>query len=94
MSRTTIDSTVFPVHLEDDYGARLCPNVDVCIEYVQEVEFDYGADADGNRGTTLVSYEILDCYLAEGELNKLTIEQVGQVIEEAKRIFHDHPKHF
>jgi hypothetical protein len=60
MSRTYTDRTAYPADLRDADGNELGRQLTVFIDFMVDVDTSYGADADGNRGTTQVDAYILD----------------------------------
>lgn len=57
--------------------------VPVEVVYLKDVDKSYGEDADGQRGTTLVSYEVLDHYIDPCHLRSLTSWQVERLLKDA-----------
>ena len=57
--------------------------VPVGVVYLKDVDKSYGEDADGQRGTTLVSYEVLDHYIDPCHLRSLTSWQVERLLKDA-----------
>lgn len=57
--------------------------VPVEVVYLKDVDKSYGEDADGQRGTTLVSYEVLDHYVDPCHLRSLTGWQVERLLKDA-----------
>jgi len=58
MSATTMNATSLFVDVPDEDGCETGVSILVFLDFIRdEVDFDFGADADGNRGTMLVSYE-------------------------------------
>jgi hypothetical protein len=91
----TTDHSLILVELEDEFGAPIGQTVDVIIEFVREVDCSYGEDADGQRGTTLVSYHLLDAYIIDSQaLRQLTAAQAEEAILIARQRFEEAPKHF
>ena len=75
------------VDVLDSDGYETGRSVGVCIEYRMEGDGSYGEDADGQRGTGLVSYDIIDAW-TDAVLLK---EEEEQVIEAARRQFELEP---
>lgn len=61
--------------------------IPVVVEYVTEIDRNYGADADGNRGTVLMSREILDASIDHEYLAYMTVGDVEYVLDQARFIF-------
>lgn len=79
----THETTLF-IDVTDAEGHALGRTVPVAVEYVTTIDHDYGADADGHRGTRKVEREVLGVCLAHEDLRTLTSAQVEQVMAEAR----------
>jgi hypothetical protein len=66
----------------DAEGHATGQSVPVCLE-VALIPYQYGEDADGNRGETRYEREVLDVYIEPEHLLALTSTQVEQVRQEA-----------
>lgn len=67
-------------------------SIPVQLCYLKDVDRSYGEDADGNRATTLVSYEVLDHYIDPVHLLGLNSWQVERLIKDADTILEQqHP---
>lgn len=76
----------------DVLNAYECPighTVPVEIEYIKDVEKSYGADADGQRGTMLVSIEIIEMAIDQVHLRSLTSAQVERILQDAEAILQE-----
>ncbi len=87
-TRMTLD-----IEVTDDAGFPTGLTVPVTVELLQEVDEDYGSDADGRRGMPRMSYELIDLEIDHDTLKSLTSDEVEQVMNEAKAIFEERTKH-
>jgi hypothetical protein len=71
----------------DEEGETLAQYIPVHITYVALVDHSYGEDADGNRGTVLKEYEILDIHIDARDLWTLTAARAEWAIESARVLF-------
>lgn len=78
-------STTMIVDITDEQGEPIGRSVPVSIIYQVTIESAYGADADGNRGELRKEIEILDHYIAPGDLLTMDSGQVEQLIKDADR---------
>jgi len=62
----------------------------VIIEYEVDRESNYGADADGKRGTPRTEVEILDKYIESPKINRFNSEQVNEILTMAEDRFYQH----
>ena len=76
-------TTTLFIDMTDAEGYATGQTVPVCCE-VALIPYQYGEDADGNRGETRYEREVLDVYIEPEHLKALTSTQVEQVIAEAK----------
>lgn len=75
------------VDLVDAEGYTKGRTVPVVIEYIVDVDKDFGADADGARGTVVVAREILDISIEHGHLLTMNSYDVEYCLDEARYIF-------
>ena len=61
--------------------------IPVVISYAETVDKNYGADADGRRGITLVEREIIDMEIDHEYLAYMTIGDIEYVLDQARFIF-------
>ena len=80
-------STVIYIDLIDADGYHRGRSIPVMIEYVTDIDQDFGADADGARGTVLASREIIDLSIAHEHLITMNIADVEYCLDEARFIF-------
>ena len=80
MSRSYSGNTVVWVEV-DGYEAG------VYIEYQVDIDTNYGADADGNRGEYRESCEITSSYIQEPRSLPLTEKQFTQMVLDAEKKF-------
>lgn len=80
-------NTTILVDLVDTDGYAKGRTVPVDIEYMVDVDQSYGADADGHRGTLLISREILDLSIAHEDLLVMNSHDVEFALLEARTIF-------
>lgn len=93
MSRTTQTTTCLLIDLTDADGHATGKSVPVFIEYVVEVDSDYGADADGHRGEVRTEYSILDHYIETEDLLTMNSGEVERALADADATFHRLPHH-
>lgn len=82
---------VIPVEVTDAQGYETGRSVPVLLDYIIETDQSYGEDADGNRGTVLVSYDILDAYLEPDALKDLTADEAERALQTARAYFEHNP---
>ena len=82
-----MSATTIIVDLTDESGEEIGRSVPVNVEYVNVVEGDYGADADGNRGTILLERIIVDLSIEVPDLMVMNSGQVERVLADAREIF-------
>lgn len=80
MSRYRDNTTVW---LEYD-GLKVC----VVIEFEVDVDPNYGADADGNRGMRHVEVDVVDKYVESPKVNLWRKEQVDEILSAAESKFY------
>lgn len=73
------------VDITDEQGEPIGRSVPVAVVYQVTIDSAYGADADGNRGELRKEVEILDHYIAPGDLITMDSVQVEQLIGDADR---------
>ncbi|MGH7220066.1 MAG: hypothetical protein ACREI1_07035 [Nitrospiraceae bacterium] len=88
MSRTSLEQTCILVDLIDAEGHAPERTVPVTLDYLVDIDQNYGADADGHRGITRAEYMVLDKAIEAQELLTLTSDQVERALAEAETIFH------
>lgn len=91
---TTTSTTMLIVDVLDAEGYETGRDVPVFVDFTTDVDRNYGADADGNRGALLVEYDVLRCWLEEADAARLTEAERKQVCQDAEANFYRHPKHF
>jgi len=81
-------TTTIRVALLDKEGNHTGVHVPVHVKYTIDVDKNYGADADGNRGVKSIEYNILDVYYdpQEGD-RRLLAEELVQVLADAEVLF-------
>jgi hypothetical protein len=94
MSRTATDTTMILVDIVDRDGIETGRSIPVMLDYLKDVDFNYGEDADGNRGSLLVEYEILRAYIDLDDRHRLTQDEAQRAIADAEAIFNSSQKHF
>ncbi len=77
------------VEVLDAAGEETNRTVPVHLEYMQTAE-SYGSDADGRRGTVLVSYEVTDSFTDA----VLLAEEEAQVLRDAEERFLENPERY
>jgi hypothetical protein len=87
MSRQSTDRLVLYVPLKER-------TVLVYATYVVDVDANYGADADGNRGVRRVEYDLLDVEVDQDDAKTLTVVEVQEVLEAVPAAFAKRAKHF
>ncbi len=91
-------TSLYPITLEveilDAEGCTTDRTVKVYLDVVKEVDYSYGADADGNRGITHTFYNILDVWIDHKDLKTLTLGEAQQAIKDAEAIFKQRNSHF
>lgn len=92
--RTTSNSTMLTIDVLDKDGYETGRTVEVYIEFIVTVEHEYGADADGNRGTTLVEYDMINSYIEPSVRKTLLAEELAQVLGDAQSRFESNEKHW
>lgn len=81
----TTGCTAIIIDITDERGEPIGRSVPVAVVYQVTLESAYGADADGNRGELRKEIDILDHYIAPGDLMTLDSGQVEQLIGDADR---------
>ena len=94
MSRTTIEQCGVQVALTDCEGYETGRVVSVTIDYLQDVDSNWGADADGQRGITRVECDILDWSIDPQDCLTMDLGQIERALAVATAIFHQRQKHF
>ena len=87
--RSKTHCSTFPIEVLDRDGCTTDREVEVCVDFSIHVDNSYGADADGNRGTRLVEYEVNDIYVSQDVRQTLLEEELAQVLRDAEERF-DH----
>jgi len=90
----TAQQTAIVLAPTDEQGYPCAPEVTVWIDYICSVDASYGEDADGRQGAVRVEYEILDCYIEAEDAQRLSLEQIEAVLDEARMVFGQRQKHF
>ena len=62
--------------------------VPVDLRYVEEIDSEYGADADGNRGTLLIERLVIDKFIAPEHIQHLSSWQVERLLADDEVIFY------
>lgn len=91
---TTASQTVITVELTDACGYPTGKSVPVWVDYCVEVDKDYGADADGARGSLRVEHSFLTAHIEPEDLKGLTAAEAEQALGEAETIFYQAKKYF
>ena len=81
----TIGDTVVCVEVTNSDGDLTGKVVFVPVTYSLERDFSYGADADGQRGETVYTVEILDVSISHYDLKRLNSVEVEQILDSARR---------
>ena len=85
--RTTAEQTAILVDVLDRYGYETGRTVFVYIDYLADVDDQYGADVDGNRGERRVEYQLTSIGVDPGTQPKLLQEELAQVICDGAKAF-------